>query len=201
MKTLTELRQFLNEIPHINEGGCLIAAYSIYQYLKQNNGLSPDFKIIEISPDTLTKYMNTMQSLSEDPASNVTSCGHAVILYNGCIYDSAVDVKLENSVDVMVFGIWIDPKDHEEWLINQMNDASWNESFNRGKYIPEIEKELGIDLSKVKLNFTYEDQQEARKRVEATHKRLVDAKREFDRTHPPKFDPQNAIDRLFGQMA
>jgi hypothetical protein len=200
MKTLTELRQYLNTIPNINEGGCLISAYSVYLYLKQNNTLSPDFKIIEISPDTLTKYMNTMQYLSSDPESNVFSCGHAVILYNGYIYDSEIDVKMDEFVDAAVFGIWIDPKDHEQWLINQMNNASWNESFDRMQYIPEIEKELGIDLSMVKLYFTEEEQKEAEYRFKATHQRLVDAKKEYERNHPPKFDPQNAIERLFGEM-
>ena len=34
---LTELRQFLNNIPYINRGGCGVSAYAMYCYLEKNN--------------------------------------------------------------------------------------------------------------------------------------------------------------------
>lgn len=196
MKTLTELREFLNNIPHINEGGCLIAAYSIYQYLKQNESLPKDFKIIEIDDVTIMRYMNMMQYLSEDPTSNVTTCGHAVVLYNGMVYDSEREIPLEDCVDVMVSGVWIDPINKEQWLINQMNAASWNYEFDRKKYIPLIAEEFEIDLSMLKLEFTEEEINASEQIVEDNHYRLIKNRSKYS---SPKINFEHALAQLLGQ--
>ena len=64
--TFKSLRAYLNKIPNINEGGCGISTYIMYNYLLLK-GISKDFKIVicilSNSPKVTPKY-NTKLNIS-----------------------------------------------------------------------------------------------------------------------------------------
>ena len=189
MKDLKEIRQYLDSIPDINRGGCLVAAFSIYLYLKKNGGLTKDFRIIEIDEDMVSRYQNALQYLKDDYHQHVESCGHAVIFMNGKVYDSTIDKDISDMPNALIYGVFIDPVNNEQKIIDQINNASWNESFDRKRWIPEIAEYFDIDLSMMKLSFKESERQEVFQRHTFAYNLIMSRKVE-----------ENPLAALFGSL-
>lgn len=173
MKNLKELREYLNSIPNINEGGCLISAYSMYLYLKKTNQLPSNFKILQIAEPILQRFLLIRQLQSTDPTKFTGGLQHAMCLVDGVIFDSKEARPLDIDLLAKTCSIPVDPETQSEYIIAQINTAGWNTSFNREKFVPEIEKELGIDLSFVKLFFTHLDKVRAQNIIESEDNRIT----------------------------
>lgn len=102
MKNLKELREYLNSIPNINEGGCLISAYSMYLYLKKTNQLPSNFKILQIAEPILQRFLLIRQLQSTDPTKFTGGLQHAMCLVDGVIFDSKEGFELPVKVDCLV---------------------------------------------------------------------------------------------------
>ena len=82
LKTLGDVRWHLNIIPTLNWGGCGIAAYAMYKWLKKNDKLSPDFKFVlcyRWGQDDI--YANNSQVLKTKEGDAV-ACNH-IGIWNG----------------------------------------------------------------------------------------------------------------------
>ena len=127
MKELLVKLNQINKIPYVNRGGCAIVSLAIQRYLKNKNIKS---KIV------FSHYYK------DETMGSLRPCNHSYIKIKKHFYDSK--------------GIYDKVQYHkrtindEYELIQCINDVyGWNNSFNRTKYVPKIEKILDVDLSDV----------------------------------------------------
>lgn len=138
---LDEVREFLDEIPAINWGGCGIAAYSMYLWMQKHNLLCEDFCFVFLySFDEC--YNHNCNVLLQQKKNLVVDC-HIILQNNGILFDSDTYFK---KIPRQRFHLISDV----EMLKNCLKTDTWNDAFYREKYIPIIEKELEIDLEDVK---------------------------------------------------
>lgn len=147
IKTLNDVREYLDSIPNISQGGCGVSALAMYQWLKANNKLYSTTKIVYLYATHMkSAYSNNKKALA---CRNVqpTSCNHAVLLHKRKYIDSSNSFsslkELHNSnrtkLALSMSAISVVQK-------SISNSRVWNDSFDRNKYIPEIEKKLNIKL-------------------------------------------------------
>lgn len=152
MKTLSEVRKYLKSIPNINYGGCGIAAYAMYIWLKKNGNKSNIKFIYLYSESSIGSYENNSIVLSHRKyyKTYASSCSHVMIKVGNNIMDCANErIDLSSgvypllSMEIQEVHITQSIK----FIKNSLSkEDQWNCSFNRGKYLPLIEKKLGISL-------------------------------------------------------
>lgn len=180
MKNLQELRDYLKTIPNLNKGGCLISAYAMYLYLQKTNQLPDDIKIIHIATPEMQRYLLDKSYNSDTPEKYAVGCEHALIYTNGIVFDSEEERLLDIDIIATVDSIKIDPRGKEKHILAQINVDGWNKKFDRVTYVPQISKDLGIDLSDIKLEFTAEDNVAAEKIINDENDRISKAVTEFN---------------------
>lgn len=146
--SLANVLEFLDSIWSINSGGCGVSALAIYRWSKQHESVSDRPFHLFWHDDCVSKHtveQNDEALANGDLDSLQVPCHLVIELFNG-FYDSTG--KLDES-DL--------PELHQEYRLNEsellalINDhyGDWNSSFHRAKLIPQIEQDLGIDLSDV----------------------------------------------------
>lgn len=141
-KSLEEVMDYLSNIPDINAGGCGISALAMYRWLKKHNLLN----------NTKFVYLHFSMSEYEDNrlamvnGTKLFAPPHCVLEHNGILIDS------DGEVDTYEFGEHHLTIDDERVIVDSINSDDWNPSFDREKWVPKIEKRLGINLSDVELN-------------------------------------------------
>ena len=129
---LIEVRNFLNEIPCINAGGCGISALAMYIYSKKNFNKIP--KIIFTYREIYYLNINN-KFLSSDSAFAIPPA-HALLKYEDKYFDSNEIINKPTR-----------PFEHEitiNLLIKSLEfRGAWNHTFN-WKYLKAIEEKLNI---------------------------------------------------------
>ena len=140
MKDLKEVREYLDNIPWINSGGCVIVALAMKRWLKKNRPKEKT-SIIYTYPNKSSFYRQNKKCLKDDK-NTPTSCLHAYLKHEGVLKDS--DSTLPKGF-LDVFHIIKD----EVFIIKSLNNIdSWNTMFDRN-FIPIIADTLDIDLSDI----------------------------------------------------
>lgn len=139
MKRLKEALKVINKIPNINKGGCLIAAYATYLYLKKYDELS-DFSLICYN-DVLNKDTNEHSLFEKYIKYNGKPhiADHYAIHYEGEEY--LLDGNQYKRVIILPNYYNFNKLYKESMLVDD-----WCEAFDR-KYIRIIERKLGINLN------------------------------------------------------
>jgi hypothetical protein len=141
-KTFDEVREFLSGIEYIHDGGCGVSALAMYRWLKKNHTekqmASIKFVYIEYDEDMIYEHK---ENLAEGYW--IDAPCHCVLLYKGELIDA------EGYVDVNEWGDATLEISDEQVIVDSLVNGCWNSCFDREKWIPIIEKELGIDLSDV----------------------------------------------------
>ncbi len=145
IKSLEEAKQFLNEIPYINRGGCGISALSLYRWIKKNQE-DKNVKFVFLYTSK-TDYLNN-ENVLKNKTGKAESPSHAVLLYDGHFVDSHEDITFSDLSDDGFR--WLQIIEEEEFIKQSIkNKDSWNSSFDR-ENIQKIEENLKIDLSDIK---------------------------------------------------
>lgn len=152
IKTFEDVQSFLGSISSINSGGCGIAAYSMYLWLKKKEELPSDFNIVYLHRDYDEMEFESNKAFLEGKGKKVHSCVHAVVKMNGKHVDSKGDYEGVNGFP-LTLGIGAEHIDR--FMVNSLNKPEWNPRFNRQEYIPAIEEALGVDLSAIKRVLNY----------------------------------------------
>ncbi len=147
MQNLNQVFEVLKYIPFINNGGCGIAALSMYRWLKKNNQLEEDTQFVYMhEPKDKSDYLENKRILKGVGEVEPRSCNHAAVFHKGHYLDA------KGSLD----GVRLDEYEHFEFtkdesfiLASVNNVGQWNNAFERA-YIDYIEDELRIDLSDIK---------------------------------------------------
>ena len=146
IKTLSQVRKFLNGIDDINFGGCGVAALALYRWCKAH-GLKPDgfaWLYKDYEADDLVSNENAIQSQELD---NLYVPCHVALQLDGLLYDSATS-EASNTCRTSL----TQPGISESVLLHLLNDSrGWNSYFDRKTQVPIIAKTLDIDLSDVTL--------------------------------------------------
>ena len=133
IKTFLQLRRYLQTIPCINEGGCGIAALTMFRWLKQRGESSE-----------IVFYYNSKSKKSfnaNEACMGVDSCSHAYVKYKQKLYDTErlqTDGRLRHMMS-------------ESMVVKSVNNKkNWSSNFDRD-FIPYIQKDTGVDLSDLNL--------------------------------------------------
>lgn len=132
---LNEVREYLSRIPYINEGGCGIAAISMYRWLLENE---EDSKLICFYNEFENYELNKNNIIYNFPY--LLSPNHCGIIYQNRILDS------EEEINKNYYPYHQNLNEIE--LLKMINLSSWNPNFER-KNINKIEKGLQINLSDI----------------------------------------------------
>lgn len=132
---LDEVREYLSKIPHINEGGCGIAAISMHRWLLENEDTS---KLICFYIKSEKYEVNKRNIIYSRPT--LFSPNHCGIIYQNRILDS------EEEIDKNYYPYHQNLNEGE--LIKLINFSKWNPDFKR-KNIKKIQKKLQVDLSDI----------------------------------------------------
>lgn len=146
IKTIEDVQEFLGDIRSINSGGCGIAAYSIYLWLKKQDAVPEDFNITYLHRVFDEPEFTSNKDFLEGNGKKVDACSHAVVKMHGKYIDSKGDYL---DVDDYPFVLGIGTEHIDRFMVNSLNASKWNSIFRRENNIPLIEKTLGIDLSTI----------------------------------------------------
>lgn len=146
-KALNQARKILNDIPNINNGGCLIAAYAMYKYLHNHyNDLFDETIVIVQYAREFGDHLNNQNFIEGTELSAVSATHFGISINNGkTAYDSRGRIgKYEDYSDK--YKLIIPHELTTEFVISALNDSAWNPTFNKKKYIPIIQKKLDVRL-------------------------------------------------------
>ena len=147
-KSLDEVKEYLNNIYGINQGGCGIAALAIYRWLRDNNQLVGDesFTFLYVSYDNCFQENSALlqnKSFFSPGRNKLSSCSHVMLFHNGEHHDSC-------GTTVSFHYVNRHEKLTENLLLESLNFGEWNNQFERDDNVPKISRKLKVDLSDVK---------------------------------------------------
>lgn len=142
MKNLTEVQNFLSDIPYINDDGCAIAALAMYRWLKKKDKVKSTFRFVYLYSWSSMNSQEINKRYFNKESDVISSCTHAVILYRNQYLDC-------NGIEYIDGYNEIDLIEREFDIIKSINTKGcWNHMFDRS-HISSIEKNLEIDLSEI----------------------------------------------------
>lgn len=142
MKTKKDVMKFLANVPNINSGGCLIAAYALYLFLKKQ-GVKSNFQIVTL--DNRWEKIEPNWEFINGNSENAESAWHFGWTFNGgrTIYDC--DGRIADHSYLLKLVI---PKElTEKFCQSALKSGNWNHWFVRKVEVPKIEEKLGINLN------------------------------------------------------
>jgi len=134
------VRNFLDALPNINCGGCGISTYAMYLWLKKENQLPKDFKVVFLHHYySKTDFLSNKRVLEEGEG-KISAPEHVAVNYKGQVLDSQGRIS-KGRFDYLL-EIPLDKA--EDYLVGSLNTDDWNSMFDRPMFTAIIEKELGI---------------------------------------------------------
>ena len=138
-QTLESVREYLDDIPCINSGGCTVSMLAMYRWLKLQGEKSD---MMYLYRNGSTYLFSTNEACLNGELDSPNSCSHAMLFYNGKYIDSEEEF---NTLPEKY------PKSHilpEHLVVASLNYDVWNDAFNR-RWIRIIEEKLNINLSDI----------------------------------------------------
>lgn len=137
----------LRNIPYLNCGGCLIAAYAIYKHLNDEN-----ISIVQF--DTQDNYNEFSQNVRFIGNVVETACSgtHFGLFYNKPLMKKIKYYDSQGCIDTSRYDhiLMINSNKIDDFCKSALLNGAWNQKFNRNKYIPIIEEILDVDLNFLK---------------------------------------------------
>ena len=136
-RKLQECLEKLRYIPKINNGGCLIAAWAIWLYLKKNHALPRDFSIVALNVFG-TEDLH-IQNLNATKGKDIpTASYHFAIRAFGKLYDATGEMRDDE------FPLHLDITVSADFLKKAYFYGGWNHEYRKYEYNRQIENKLGI---------------------------------------------------------
>lgn len=140
-KDFNEVRNFLDGIPFINNGGCGISALAMYKWLKKNK-LDVDCKFVALYENNQEECYENNCRVLRTKKGNAMAMSHMAICNAGVTMDSSEILSIDRWKIVQFF-------DAEWFMVNMLNNrGSWNNLFDRS-FMREIEEVLEISLEEI----------------------------------------------------
>jgi len=141
---ITICQRTLGKIPRINNGGCGIAAYSMFLYLKKMKMLNKKFQIVSLNPIYGSEPHYQNQAFANKESDEAAVAYHFGITFDEgkTIYDAKGKVSEEYALKLLI------PHELSEAFCKKvLNENNWNEAFLREEHVPIIELKLKIKIS------------------------------------------------------
>lgn len=134
----------LDEIPNINRGGCLYAAYAVWLKL-QKEGLLLNNKIVIIMYHDHDYHRDENMKFLKNKTKKAVSSTHFGLSFNGgkTVYDSEGLIKEYKHCGTMI----IDFNKTQSFCESSLKYGGWNPAFKRKSGVTQINKKLGLNLS------------------------------------------------------
>jgi hypothetical protein len=144
-ETFEEVRNYLGAIPRINQGGCGVAALAMYKWLAKENEIDHHFKFVLCYDHETDAYINNIGVLRNGEGQAV-ACRHIGIYYDGKYLDCNNEIMLSHYDTIQFVRL------EDTWFIQSAlnNIVSWNNLFERKRWLSQIERDLGISLMEIK---------------------------------------------------
>lgn len=139
--SFSDVRYYLSRLPSINEGGCAIAAYAMYLWLKKHDQLTDDFAFVfgyRWNKDSF----NTNQEVLDNNKGPAHSASHVFIYTQGRYMDTNCENTTPNNY------AWHHIIKEEWFLVSSLNNGVWNSDFDRVN-IKDIQEVLDVDMSNI----------------------------------------------------
>ncbi len=142
MKTLTDVRKYLDNVPEINSGGCAIAALAMYLWLEKTGTLADDTCIVYMYRDYSKRAYMDNKKVIDGKSNNGNACSHAFLFHNGEYIDTeeVLEKKPKYKYTQKI------PFTDKFFKLSLQSD-NWNWMFKREHWVPRIEKKLKINIS------------------------------------------------------
>jgi len=141
----------LEDIKHINHGGCGVAALAIYRYLV-NNGIYQkylSFTFTYVGWDR-SLYEKNLDNHNNGLIENLEVPSHIVVTFKGSIH---IDSEGWNRYIGETKYVYTHEATLEE-VENLVNSHGWNHLFDREEIVPIVEKIFDINLSDIDLTIS-----------------------------------------------
>jgi hypothetical protein len=149
INSFSDVREFLSDIPNINNGGCGIATLAMFLWLKKNKGIKKGVRVAYLYKydDDYEKYQFKVNNSNlKGNTTRVSSCNHAVLTVDKKVYFDCADSYI--CIDNFKKKIVIPYRKTEQFLTDSLrNEDDWNFLFSRSRYVPMIERVLDIKLN------------------------------------------------------
>lgn len=137
------VQEWLNEIDCINAGGCGISAYAMFLWLKKNNMLTDDVKVVFLHHYYSASDFATNQDFYLYGVGSPVAPEHVVLMRKGVMVDSS---GVFTKADQYDYNLAVSIEKAEDFLVNSLNDNNWNSWFDRPHQVSRIERKLGISF-------------------------------------------------------
>lgn len=146
--TFAELREYLNDIPHINFGGCGISALTMYRWMKINKPHVTDISVVYAYDCDNDVHAND-EAIENNSPESMQACSHAYLRVNKILFDSCKAYPIE----IVPSRFRLDFKYFDDkYLTGSLNNVtSWNWKFDR-QFVRQIMEETCVDLSDIKID-------------------------------------------------
>lgn len=145
MKTLKEVKKFLDSIDNINAGGCGISALAIIRWLKRKKKKA---SVYFAYCDYGSFRMDSNLSRLKRNSTVLEAPSHCIVKYNTKYMDST-GILNKNTDPSSLLALKLKHKiPNEQVLIDTINKGEWNYCFDR-RVVPSIAKKLNINLSDI----------------------------------------------------
>jgi len=129
-----ETRKFLNSIGTINYGGCGVSALALYDSAKRE-GLKPKIVYLYFAFFESKSMLNN-NKFKEGKRKTADACSHILVKIGNRLYDSSGVIGKS-----MLYMYKLDEEITREHLVSSINNKGvWNETFDRERWIPHIQK-------------------------------------------------------------
>jgi hypothetical protein len=137
------VQEWLNEIDCINAGVCGISAYAMFLWLKKNNMLTDDVKVVFLHHYYSANDFATNQDFYLYGVGSPVAPEHVVLMRKGVMVDSS---GVFTKADQYDYNLAVSIEKAEDFLVNSLNDNNWNSWFDRPHQVSRIERKLGISF-------------------------------------------------------
>lgn len=145
-----ELFSYISSVDCINSGGCLFAAFGVYQVLKKEGLNSSDVVIVQLNNDNFLIDWNS--SFIEGHLDKAKSSNHFVLSVDGGeTFLGTEGVYSRNGTDK--YELIIPNNKIEKFCENALVNGSWNKRFKRTEGVREINFMLGTNIPNFRKNY------------------------------------------------
>lgn len=138
-----QAQNHLSTIQFINSGGCGIAALALYRWRKAHDMRVNGFAFLY---DDAWDLEHNQKAIQASQLSKMETPSHVALIVDKKLHDSEGDSANKTCKHITC----IQPGITEATLLYLINQPHrWHHRFNRKLSIPEIESQLGVDLSDI----------------------------------------------------
>lgn len=148
INTFEDVRKFLAKIPNLHNGGCGISAIAMYLWLIKNTE-QPKISFVLCYALGSKSFFNQNCRFLAGERSKPTACSHAGIYYDNPMTQQTAPIDARGFLPINNYEYTHVFKGLRPMIAMVNEKDKWYEKFDRAKYIPIIEKRLGINLKKI----------------------------------------------------